>query len=206
MGIFLILGSEYQIDIRKKKEPIEKEGAIQEKKKNKVAQVGKSLPDKRQMKSLGDSCLESEDIAKKGNTFEPSQNEESDPDPKDLVIDADPTESVIDDDEEEIAAYTGGEVYTAGGIDYDVMVKTVKVVNSRTATKEEEQTAGKVLHDNRDTELVSKMQARKGALASRISSLLDLRTQEYAESLGEGVASHSNESIDYKNFKASDFF
>lgn len=205
VAIILILQSEYKIDIRKKKIAPSDEVPIREKKKNKVARVGISVPDKRQMKSLGDSCLESKDIAKKGNTFEPSQNEESDPDPKDLVIDADPTESVIDDDEE-ITVYTGGELYTAGGVDYDVMMKTVKVVNSRTATKEEEQKAGQVLHDNRDTELVSKMQACKGALANRISTLLDLRTQGYIDSLDGGVASHSNESDDYKNFNADEYF
>ncbi len=130
----------------------------------------------------------------------------SEPDPKDLVIDADPTETVIDE-EEEIAAYTKEEVYTAGGMDYDVMMKTVDVINSKTASKEEEQKAGGVLHKNRDTELVSKMSATKGALSTRISSLIDLRIQQHTlDNFGgveSGVASHSNE---YDGFDASEFF
>lgn len=204
IAIILILLSEYKIDIKKKTYAPKTEEQTTKKEKNKVARVGKSIPDTRQMMSLDDSYLKAEDVAKKENTFDPSQNE-SDPDPKDLVIDADPTETVIEE-EEDIAAYTGEEVYTAGGMDYDVMMNTVGVINRKTATKEEEQKAGEVLHENRDTELVSKMRSSKGALATRITSLIDLRTQEYANSIEAGVASHSNESDEYKNFQASDYF
>ncbi|MBK5720203.1 hypothetical protein JGH11_04895 [Dysgonomonas sp. Marseille-P4677] len=204
-GIVFLLLSEYKIDIRKKTDLSKNDEAIPKKKEKKVARVGRSIPDTRHMMTQNDSSLKANDIAEKENNFEPSLNE-SEPDPKDLVIDADPTETVIDE-EEEIAAYTKEEVYTAGGMDYDVMMKTVDVINSKTASKEEEQKAGGVLHKNRNTELVSKMSSTKGALAARISSLIDLRIQQHTaeqiEGVDSGVASRSNE---YDGFDASEFF
>lgn len=203
IGIILLLLSQYKIDIKRKNSPKAEEPL--KKKEKKVARVGKSIPNLRYKKTLDDSSLKVNDIAKKENTFEPSLNE-SEPDPKDLVIDADPTETVIDE-EEEIAAYTKEEVYTAGGMDYDVMMKTVEVINSKTASKKEEQKAGEVLHNNRDTELINKMSSSKGALSARISSLLDMRIQqhmlEHSGNVESGVAPHSN---DYNGFNASDFF
>lgn len=205
IGIALLLLSEYKIDIRKKSDLSKNSEQALEKKEKKVARVGKSIPDVRHMMTQNDSSLKANDIAEKENNFEPSLNG-SEPDPKDLVIDADPTETVMDE-EEEITAYTKEEVYTAGGMDYDVMMKTVDTINSKTASKEEEQKAGGVLHKNRDTELVSKMSSIKGALSTRISSLIDLRIQQHAldnsEGVDSGVASHSNE---YDGFDASEFF
>lgn len=205
IGIVLLFLSEYKIEIRKKSDLSKNNEPIPEKKQKRVARVGKSIPDIRHMMTQKDSSLKANDIAEKENNFESSLNG-SEPDPKDLVIDADPTETVIEE-EEEIAAYTKEEVYTAGGMDYDVMMKTVDVINSKTASKEEEQKAGGVLHKNRDTELVSKMSSIKGALSTRISSLIDLRIQQHTlDNLGgveSGVASHSNE---YDGFDASEFF
>lgn len=205
IGIVLLFFSEYKFTIRKKSDLPKNTDRVPEKEEKKVARVGRSIPDPRHMMTQNDSSLKTNDIAEKENNFDPSLNE-SEPDPKDLVIDADPTETVIDE-EEEIAAYTKEEVYTAGGMDYDVMMKTVDVINSKTASKEEEQKAGGVLLKNRNTELVAKMSSTQGALAIRISSLIDLRIQQHAlEHSGDvvaGVASHSNE---YDGFDASRFF
>lgn len=167
------------------------------------ARVGISVPDKRHMKPLNDSNLKDEVGGDKAHIFEPNLNE-SDPEPKDLLIDADPTEAI--DEEEEIASYTGGEVYTAGGMDYDVMVKTVGVINNKTSSQKEEQEAGKVLHEHQDTELVSQMMSSKGALSLRITSLIDLRLQEHMEEEKQGVAHHSNESDEFNGFDANEYF
>lgn len=205
ISIVLLLLSEYKFTIRKKSNLPKNADLVPEKKEKKVARVGKSIPDPRHMMTQNDSSLKANEIAEKENNFDPSLNE-SEPDPKELVIDADPTETVVDE-EEEIAAYTKEEIYTARGMDYDVMMRTVDVINSKSASKEEEQKAGGVLHKNQNTELVSKMRSTKGALASRISSLIDLRIQQHAlENSGDvdsGVAPHSNE---YDGFDASQFF
>ncbi len=207
--ILLIKLSEYKISIRKKT-VLPKSDEVKSKNTGKrVGRVGKSMPDLRQMMTLNDSYLESDKAKEKEYTFDPSKDE-SEPEPKDLVIDADPTETVIDE-EEDIAAYTGGEdIYTAGGMDYDVMMNTVEVINSKTASKEEEQKAGKVLHENRNTELVDKMVSAQGELSVRITSLIGLRLQQHAEEnavyVESGFASHLNESEEYKNFNASDYF
>ena len=210
VGIILIKLSDYKITIKKNSSDSKSEDEKPQKREKKVGRVGKSMPDIRQMMTLNDSSLESDNPQKKEHTFD-SSKDESEPDPKDLVIDADPTETVIDHEEEdEIAAYTGGEVYTAGGMDYEVMMNTVKVINSKTATKEEEQKAGQVLYDNRDTELVDKMVSAKKELSVRITSLIGLRLQQHAEenpqNVESGLASHLNESDEYKNFKADDYF
>jgi len=211
VGIILIKLSEYNISIRKNTSAPKKSEEKSEKKGKRVGRVGKTMPDRRQMMTLNDSYLETNGTEEKGHTFDPSKDE-SEPEPKDLVIDADPTETVIDDEEEEdeIAAYTGEEVYTAGGMDYDVMMNTVGTINSKAASEEEEQQAGKVLHDNRNTELVDKMVSAKGELSVRITSLIGLRLQQHAEEnagyVESGLASHLNESEEYKNFNASDYF
>lgn len=208
IGIILIKLSEYNISIRKNTSAPKKSEEQSEKKKKRVGRVGKSMPDLRQMMTLNDSYLETDKTDEKEHTFD-SSKDESEPEPKDLVIDADPTETVVDDDEE-IAAYTGEEVYTAGGMDYDVMMNTVGVINSKTASKEEEQKAGKVLLENRNTELVDKMVSAKGELSVRITSLIGLRLQQHAEEnagyVESGLTSHLNESEEYKNFNADDYF
>lgn len=209
-GIILIKLSDYKITIKKNSSDSKLREEESQKKGKRVGRVGKSMPDIRQIMTLNDSSLESDDSLEKEYIFDPSKDE-SEPDPKDLVIDADPTETVVDDEEkDEIAAYTGGEVYTAGGMDYEVMMNTVGVINSKTATKEEEQQAGQVLYDNRDTELVDKMVSAKKELSIRITSLIGLRLQQHAEENPEyvesGIASHLNESNEYRNFKADDYF
>lgn len=210
IGIILIKLSDYKITIKKNSSDSKSEIAKSLKRGKRVGRVGKSMPDIRQMMTLNDSSLESDNPQKKEHIFD-SSKDESEPDPKDLVIDADPSETVIDkEDEDEIAAYTKGEVYTAGGMDYEVMMNTVKVINSKTATQEEEHKAGQVLLDNRDTELVDKMVSAKKELSVRIISLIGLRLQQYAEenpqNVESGLASHLNESDEYKNFKADDYF
>lgn len=209
-GIILIKLSDYKITIKKNSFDSKSVDEETQKKGKRVGRVGKSMPDLRQMMTLNDSSLESDNSQEKEHIFDPSKDE-SEPDPKALVIDADPTETVVDDEEEdEIAAFTGGEVYTAGGMDYEVMMSTVGVINSKTATKEEEQEAGQVLYDNRDTELVDKMVSAKKELSVRITSLIGLRLQQHAEENPEyvesGLASHLNESYEYRNFKADDYF
>lgn len=209
-GIILIKLSDYKITIKKNSSDSKSVDEESQKKGKRVGRVGKSMPDLRQIMTLNDSSLESDNSLEKEYIFDPSKDE-SEPDPKDLVIDADPTETVIDHEEEdEIAAYTGGEVYTAGGMDYEVMMNTVGVINSKTATKEEEQLAGQVLYDNRDTELVDNMVFAKKELSVRITSLIGLRLQQHAEENPEyvesGIASHLNESDESRNFKADDYF
>lgn len=210
IGIILIKLSDYKITIKKNSSDSKSEDGKPQKREKRVGRVGKSMPDIRQMMTLNDSSLESDNPQKKASIFD-SSKDESEPDPKDLVIDADPTETVIDHEEEaEIAAYTKGEVYTAGGMDYEVMMNTVKVINSKTATKDEEQKAGQFLYDNRDTELVDKMVSAKKELSVRITSLIGLRLQQHTEEnpqyVESGLASHLNESNEYKNFKADDYF
>lgn len=210
VGIILIKLSDYKITIKKNSSDSKLRDEESQKKGKRVGRVGKSMPDIRQIMTLNDSSLESDNSQEKEYIFNPSKDE-SEPDPKDLVIDADPTETVVDDEEEdEIAAYTGGEVYTAGGMDYEVMMNTVGVINSKTATKEEEQQAGQVLYDNRDTDLVDKMVSAKKELSVRITSLIGLRLQQHAEENPEyvesGLASHLNDSDEYRNFKADDYF
>ncbi len=208
IAIILIKLSEYKIFVRKNITSFKKDEGKSEKKGKRVGRVGKSMPDIRQMMTLNDSYLETDNAEEKGHIFD-SSKDESEPEPKDLVIDADPTETVVDE-QEDIAVYTGEEVYTAGGMDYDVMMNTVGVINSKTASKEEEQKAGKVLYDNRNTELVDKMVSAKGELSVRITSLIGLRLQQYAEENAEyvesGLTSHLNESEEYKNFNADDYF
>lgn len=200
-GIILIKLSDYKITIKKNSSDSKSVKEEVQKKGKRVGRVGKSMPDLRQMMTLNDSSLESDNPQEKEHIFDPSKDE-SEPDP---------TETVVDDEEEdEIATYTGGEVYTAGGMDYEVMMNTVGVINSKTATKEEEQQAGQVLYDNRDTELVDKMVSAKKELSVRITSLIGLRLQQHAEENPEyvesGIASHLNESDEYRNFKADDYF
>lgn len=209
VAVILIKLSDYNISIRKNTTSPKAGGGKSEKKEKRVGRVGKSMPDIRQMMTLNDSYLESNESNEKEHIFDPSKDE-SEPEPKDLVIDADPTETVIDE-QEDIAAYTEGkDVYTAGGMDYDVMMNTVEVINSKTASKQEEQKAGKVLHDNRNTELVDKMISTKGELSVRITSLIGLRLQQHAEenakNIDSGIASHLNDSEEYKNFNANDYF
>lgn len=211
-GIILIKLSDYKITIKKNSSNPKSVDEESQKKGKRVGRVGKSMPDLRQIMTLNDSSLESDNSQEKEHIFDPSKDE-SEPDPKDLVIDADPTETVVDEEEEEeeeIAAYTGGEVYTAGGMDYEVMMNTVGVINSKTAPKEEEQQAGRILYDNRDTELVDKMVSAKKELSVRITSLIGLRLQQQAEENPEyvesGLASHLNESDEYRSFKADDYF
>ena len=115
VGIILIKLSDYKITIKKNSSDSKSDVEKSQKRGKRLGRVGKSMPDIRQMMTLNDSSLESDNPQEKEHIFD-SSKDESESDPKDLVIDADPTEKVIDNEEEdEIAAYTGEEAIQPEG-------------------------------------------------------------------------------------------
>lgn len=93
----------------------------------------------------------------------------------------------------------------ASGIDYGQLGKTAKVINNpNDSSPEDEDIAGKVLSENKYTELVKSMQNDRPEYARRITELMDRHEQKLAEAQNPKGTSRKKqklyESDDFKNF------
>lgn len=157
--------------------------------------------------------LETENLTKKEDTFAPGTEK-----PEDTSVDFETGEGVeipdedkevsdvdLSGEEEDLGAGTLPEE-EASGIDFDKLGKTAKAVSSPADSKPaDEELAGKVLSENKYTQLVKSMQDARPEYAQRISELMDRYDQKLSESRNVEVKVGRKkqklyESEDFRNF------
>ena len=112
----------------------------------------------------------------------------------------------VDLNEEEYVGVGGEPHEEASGIDYNELQVTAKTIeNPKASSSSDEAVAGKVLSENKCTQLVQSIKEARPEYARRITELLDMRERKLAEEqAGKTVVSKQKqklyESEDFKNF------
>ncbi|MDH6309045.1 hypothetical protein M2451_001497 [Dysgonomonas sp. PFB1-18] len=148
-------------------------------------------------------------LAKEPEIAEDDHNfaEESDPAPLDIdySLDREPNDE-IDEEQEviELKEMFGKDVYYASGLEINDLYKIKYVVESTEVSQIEQQKAGKILYENKETEIVEQLSS--GKTASIISELIDLHIAlQKKESENSDDLDNIPESDDLGNFDVAKF-
>ena len=159
--------------------------------------------------------LETENSTKKEDTFAPETKKSADEninlETGEGVEVPEEDEGVPDvdlNDEEEVEGLGAGNIpdEEASGIDFNKLGQTAKTVSNPTGSSEvDEELAGKVLSENKYTDLVKSMQDARPDYAKRITDLIDRHEQKLAEVQNQKAGTSRRkqklyESDDFKNF------
>jgi hypothetical protein len=135
---------------------------------------------------------------------------EKDPAPLDIdyPLDKEPENDggEIDEDDEavELEEMYGKDVYYASGVGINELHKLKHAVESKDVTRSEKQEAGRILYENRETEIVEQLSS--GKTAGIISGLIDLHIAlQDKESEGTGDRDSVPGSEELENFDVTKF-
>lgn len=130
---------------------------------------------------------------------------ESDPAPMDVDYPLDREENTdeIDEDQEaiELEEMFGKDVFFASGVTIDELHKLKHVVESNTSSQSEQREAGRILYENKETEIVEQLSS--GKTASIISNLIDLHVTFHREE--QGTSKVVDESEELEEFDVNKF-
>ncbi len=147
--------------------------------------------------------LESVNPIENQSTFAPSQPENSLAD-EGVVLERQDSPAT-EEEPEDITTALGQDAGMGSGMDFSELGTIKNAVENPQTQLEVQRQAGQILYDNRSTEMVEKMIANP-LTSHRISSLIDIRTQEYIREHPEtGNNPLEEEEEEYKNFNPLDF-
>lgn len=122
-----------------------------------------------------------ENNSKEGNNFEsanPQEEEDFDPEPMDIDVPPleriDPEREEYIDEEEEIFELFGEDAVIASGVSVEEMLQTNQVIDSSDSTVSQEATAGRILYQNKKTEIFGQMVSGSPVRLERIRTLMHL--------------------------------
>lgn len=130
---------------------------------------------------------------------------ESDPQPMDIdyPLNKDKFEDEIDEEQEtiELKEMFGKDVCFASGVVIEELHTLKHVIESSDSTKKQRAEAGKILYENRETEIVEQLSS--GKTASIISNLIDLHITDIQEK--QNLTEDINDSEELENFDINRF-
>lgn len=131
---------------------------------------------------------------------------ESDPIPMDIdySLDREPDdEDNLNEDEEaiELKEMFGKDVCYASGVEIDELHKIKHVIESTEVTQSEREEAGRILYENKETEIVEQLSSEK--TANIISGLIDLHITLHQQE--QGKPKEVKESEELENFDVNKF-
>ncbi|GAB6122402.1 hypothetical protein JCM30204_35510 [Dysgonomonas termitidis] len=130
---------------------------------------------------------------------------ESDPAPMkiDYPLDREENNDEIDEDQEtiELKEMFGKDVCFASGVTIDELHKLKQVVESTEASQNEQREAGRILYENKETEIVEQLSS--GKTASIISNLIDLHVTLHQKE--QGTSKIVDESEELEDFDVNKF-
>lgn len=90
-------------------------------------------------------------------------------------------ENNVDEEQEaiELEELFGKDIHYASGVDINDLGKLKYVIENSSAGIEEKKQAGKILYENKETDMVSQMASNNQYTASMISNLIDLHMETY---------------------------
>jgi hypothetical protein len=161
--------------------------------------------------------LETENRKEKQDTFVPESGK---PEDKNVNLETGEGIEVVEENEEVPDIDLNGEDENlvdgnvpeegASGVDFNKLGQTAKTVsNPESSNSEDEDLAGKVLSENKYTDLVKSMQDDQPKYTKRITDLIDRHEQKLAEAQSQKVKvsrkkQKQYETEEYKNFKVDD--
>jgi hypothetical protein len=149
--------------------------------------IGKSKFILSQSKPKAATDSETEKRAEKESIFAPGTGE-STPLPEmefredDLEIEYDASEICPDDigdNEEEASPYTSDETYSARGASFEELMQIKDAVEKPALSEEEKRTAGKILYEQQETELVEKLISGSQRVNLKVSALIKFHLEEH---------------------------
>lgn len=113
----------------------------------------------------------------------------------------------IDEDEEaiELEGMFGKGVCFAAGVDITDLGKIKHVIETPSPKQEEQQEAGKILYENKETDMFEQLASGKTKAAAIVSDLMDLHIAIYQKEKGEFETQNNAESDELKNFDVNLF-
>jgi hypothetical protein len=206
LAVFLflcMLASDSLFQKRKKKKDIPA-GVAGQKKQDSASILGKSkyhfcqwLPND----ATNEKTVESiKRISEEDSTFVPpkKENDSGLPAPE-VILERDG--GLTEEEEEEIKELFGKDAAIACGVSVEEMFRTGKVIENRQSPAGEEENAGKILYENRGTDVFEQPDNRERL--ERIRSLMFLHEKKY-ELTGISETSETK-NTDYTNFDITDF-
>lgn len=148
-----------------------------------------------------------ENNPKEGNNFEPANpQDEEDYDPEPMDIDVPPLERIDPekedyiDEEEEILELFGEDAVIASGVSVEEMLETNRVIDSSDSTANQEAIAGRILYQNKKTEIFGQMVSDSPVRLERIRTLMHIHEKLH------GVTEETNENTSAaQNMELKDF-
>ena len=125
----------------------------------------------------------------------------------DIPLEKEPeVEDDFDEDEEaiELEEMFGKDVCFAAGVDINDLGKVKYVIETPSPDEEEKQEAGKILYENKETDMFEQLASGKSKASSIISNLIDLHIALQQKEKGE-FEDNNNESDELKNFDINMF-
>lgn len=144
-------------------------------------------------------------IEEDGHNFATDENQT--PMDIDIPLEKEPEEEdYFDEDEEaiELEEMFGKDVCFAAGIDINDLDKVKHVIETPSPDAKEKQEAGKVLYENKETDMFEQLASGKTKVSSIISNLIDIHIALHLKEKGEFV-DQSNEFDELKNFDVNMF-
>lgn len=168
-----------------------------------------SMPNDATPKESGENI---ENNSKEGNNFEPSNSEEEgnyDPEPMDIDVPPleriEPDEEENIDDEEDVLELFGEDAVIASGLSVEEMLQTNRTIENTDSTLKEEENAGRVLYQNKKTDMFEQMVSGNPVRLERIRGLMYLHEKKHGITEEQDESSTSEQNGDLKDFDISSY-
>lgn len=137
--------------------------------------IGKSKFELGHSRTKAATDLENEKAIEKVSTFVPPTD--SDPQIKDVEVPLAKIEKLseeeFDEEAEQEELEVGRDAYQASGVSFDELTITGKIITKPQPTDEEKDKAGRVLYENKNTQLLEQIMSRSPQVSNAIASIID---------------------------------
>lgn len=166
--------------------------------------IGKSKFNLRQSTPNTATDLKSENPIEKESTFAPEPD--SDPEKFDIDVPLEKEQPVTPEEapEEEEPLEAGYDAVLASGASYDELMHTNRIIAGKQASEADKEEAGRVLYENRQTDMFEQVAANSEETARTIATLIDVHLAMHIQRLQE--ANEINYPDEFKDFDIDSIF
>lgn len=168
-----------------------------------------SMPNDATLKESGKNI---ENNSKEGNNFEPPNSEEEGIyalEPMDIDVPLleriEPDEEENVEDEEDVLELFGEDAVIASGLSVEEMLQTNRTIENTGSTINEEENAGRVLYQNKKTDMFEQMVSGNPVRLDRIRGLMYLHEKKHGITEEQNESSTSEQNGDLKDFDINSY-
>lgn len=149
--------------------------------------------------------IENEKVIEKENTFAPETDEESNLMNVDVPLGKveNLSQEEFDADEETVDLEMEKDAVLASGASYDELMKTGKVITKDKPTDEEKDEAGRILYENKSTEIVEQAVSNDEKTFAKVNALIHFHMKKHHADMDNEEYSGSK---DFENFDVTQLF